>query len=84
MRIILLGAPGAGKGTQAQFLQHAFKTPIIATGDMLRKAIAAKTKLGLKAKSIMDEGKLISDDIIIPMVLERIKEPDCKQGYIFD
>jgi adenylate kinase len=84
MRIILLGAPGAGKGTQARFIQDAYRLPIIATGDMLRQAVANKTELGLAAKAIMDAGKLIPDDIIIPMVLERVSQPDCEHGFIFD
>lgn len=84
MRIILLGAPGAGKGTQARFLQDAYRLPIIATGDMLRHAVANQTPLGLAAKAIMDSGKLIPDDIIIPMVLERVAQADCAQGFIFD
>lgn len=84
MRIILLGAPGAGKGTQARFISLSFKIPAISTGDMLRAAIANKTELGLKAKSIMDSGQLVSDDVIIPMVFERIAEPDCENGFIFD
>lgn len=84
MRIILLGAPGAGKGTQSQFLQKTLGIPVISTGDMLRAAVTAGTPLGLKAKAIMDAGQLIPDDVMIPMVLERIKEPDCQNGFIFD
>lgn len=84
MRIILLGAPGAGKGTQAHFLQEAYQLPIIATGDMLRAAVAKKTELGLAAKAIMDAGQLIPDNIMIPLVRERISQSDCKKGYIFD
>jgi len=84
MRIILLGAPGAGKGTQAHFLQEAYQLPIIATGDMLRAAVANKTELGLAAKAIMDSGELIPDDIIIPLVLERVSQADCAKGFIFD
>jgi adenylate kinase len=84
MRIILLGAPGAGKGTQARFLQDTYGLPIIATGDMLRHAVANQTPLGLAAKAIMDSGKLIPDDIIIPMVLERVAQDDCAGGFIFD
>lgn len=84
MRIILLGAPGAGKGTQARFLHETYQLPIIATGDMLRHAVANQTPLGMAAKAIMDAGKLIPDDIIIPMVLERVAQPDCANGFIFD
>jgi len=84
MRIILLGAPGAGKGTQARFIQEAYHLPIIATGDMLRHAVANQTPLGLAAKAIMDSGKLVPDDIIIGMVKERLKQPDCQNGFIFD
>ncbi len=84
MRMILLGAPGAGKGTQAQLLVKELNIPIIATGDMLRAAVAAKSALGLKAKAIMDAGGLVSDDVIIPIVQERIAQPDCANGFIFD
>ncbi|RUO64956.1 Adenylate kinase [Pseudidiomarina planktonica] len=84
MRIILLGAPGAGKGTQAQFLMKTFGIPQISTGDMLRSAIKAGTELGLKAKQVMDAGKLVSDDIMIGLVKERIAEPDCQNGYLLD
>lgn len=84
MRLILLGAPGAGKGTQAKYLEKELRIPVIATGDMLRAAVAAKTPLGLKAKSIMDAGELIPDEVIIPMVIERVSEPDCERGFIFD
>lgn len=84
MRIILLGAPGAGKGTQSQFLHKTLGLPVISTGDMLRAAVAAGTPLGLKAKAIMDAGQLIPDEVIIPMVLERIAEHDCAEGFIFD
>jgi adenylate kinase len=84
MRIILLGAPGAGKGTQARFVQDSYQLPIIATGDMLRQAVANKTPLGLAAKAVMDSGKLIPDDIIIPLVLERVAQPDCAHGFVFD
>lgn len=84
MRIILLGAPGAGKGTQAKVLQQKLGIPIISTGDMLRTAVANKTPLGLAAQAIMDRGDLVSDDIIINLVRERIAQPDCKAGYIFD
>ncbi|MCW8092515.1 adenylate kinase [Alteromonas sp. ASW11-130] len=84
MRMILLGAPGAGKGTQAQFLMNKFSIPQISTGDMLRSAIKAGTELGLKAKQVMDEGKLVSDDIIIGLVKERIAQDDCKDGFLLD
>lgn len=84
MRLILLGAPGAGKGTQAQFITEAFGIPQISTGDMLRAAVKAGTDLGLKAKSIMDAGGLVSDDIIIGLVKERITEADCAEGFLFD
>ncbi len=84
MRIILLGAPGAGKGTQAQFISTAFNIPQISTGDMLRGAIQDQTPLGLEAKKVMDDGKLVSDDIILGLVKERISEPDCREGCLFD
>ncbi|MFC6439579.1 adenylate kinase [Bowmanella sp. JS7-9] len=84
MRIILLGAPGAGKGTQAQFLMGKYDIPQISTGDMLRAAIKAGTEMGLAAKKVMDEGKLVSDDIIIGLVKERIAQPDCKNGFLLD
>ncbi|ALS97856.1 adenylate kinase [Lacimicrobium alkaliphilum] len=84
MRIILLGAPGAGKGTQAQFLMGKFGIPQISTGDMLRAAIKAGTELGLEAKKIMDEGKLVSDELIIGLVKERIAQPDCENGFLLD
>lgn len=84
MRIILLGAPGAGKGTQAKFLQQELRIPVISTGDMLRTAIAKKAPLGLAAKAIMDRGDLVSDDIIIELVRERSSQPECRKGYIFD
>ncbi|WKE64434.1 adenylate kinase [Gallaecimonas kandeliae] len=84
MRIILLGAPGAGKGTQAQFLMKKFGIPQISTGDMLRGAIAAGTPLGLEAKKVMDAGQLVSDDIIIGLVKERINQDDCKNGFLLD
>jgi adenylate kinase len=82
--IILLGAPGAGKGTQAQFICEKFNIPQISTGDMLRKAIKEGTELGLKAKAIMDAGALVSDEIVIGLVKQRLQEPDCKNGYLFD
>jgi adenylate kinase len=84
MKILLLGAPGAGKGTQAQFITRAFGIPQISTGDMLRAAIKAGTPLGLEAKKIMDEGGLVRDDIIIGMVKERIAQDDCRGGFLFD
>ena len=84
MRIILLGAPGAGKGTQAQSLMAKYGIPQISTGDMLRAAVKAQTELGLAAKKVMDEGGLISDEIIIGLVKERIKAEDCKNGFLFD
>lgn len=84
MRIILLGAPGAGKGTQAQFLMGKYGIPQISTGDMLRSAIKAGTELGLAAKKVMDEGKLVSDEIIIGLVKERVAEADCAKGFLLD
>ena len=84
MRIILLGAPGAGKGTQAQFLMAKFGIPQISTGDMLRAAIKAGTDLGKKAKAVMDAGQLVSDELIIGLVKERIAEDDCKGGFLLD
>lgn len=84
MKIILLGAPGAGKGTQAQFLTKAFDIPQISTGDMLRAAIKAGSELGTLAKSFMDSGKLVTDEIIIGLVKERILEADCKNGFLLD
>lgn len=84
MKIILLGAPGAGKGTQAQFLTKAFDIPQISTGDMLRAAIKAGTELGTLAKSFMDSGKLVTDEIIIGLVKERIAQDDCRNGFLLD
>ncbi len=84
MRIILLGAPGAGKGTQAQFLTEKYNIPQISTGDMLRAAIKEGTELGKMAKAAMDAGELVTDDIIIGLVQERIKQEDCKNGYLLD
>jgi adenylate kinase len=84
MRLILLGAPGAGKGTQAQFICKQFAIPQISTGDMLRAAVKAGTELGIAAKKIMDAGGLVSDDIIIGLVKDRLTQPDCSKGYLFD
>src|ERR1044072_6581365 len=84
MKLILLGPPGAGKGTQAQFIREKFGIPQISTGDMLRAAVKAGTPLGVAAKKVMDAGQLVSDDIIIGLVQERLKEPDCAKGYLFD
>ena len=84
MRLILLGPPGAGKGTQAAHVCEKFRIPQISTGDMLRTAVKAGTPLGLAAKKVMDSGQLVSDDIIIGLVKERLKAPDCAQGYLFD
>src|SRR2546423_3349343 len=84
MRLILLGPPGAGKGTQAAFIRDHFRIPQISTGDMLRAAVKAGTPLGLAAKKVMDAGQLVSDDIIIGLVKERLQAPDCQKGYLFD
>jgi adenylate kinase len=84
MRLILLGGPGAGKGTQATFITEKFGIPQISTGDMLRTHVKKGTALGVAAKKIMDSGRLISDDIIIGMIKERINEPDCAKGFLFD
>ncbi|PIE38758.1 MAG: adenylate kinase [Gammaproteobacteria bacterium] len=84
MRLILLGAPGAGKGTQAAFITEKYGIPQISTGDMLRAAVKAGTELGKKAKAVMDAGGLVSDDIIIGLVKERITEDDCANGFLFD
>lgn len=84
MRIILLGGPGAGKGTQADFLCRQFGIPKVSTGDMLRAAVALGTPLGIEAKRVMDSGALLSDDIILGLVTERIARPDCAQGFLFD
>ena len=84
MRVILLGGPGAGKGTQANYIKQHYNIPQISTGDMLRAHVKAGSELGIAAKRIMDEGGLVSDDIIMGMVKERIKEDDCKNGFLFD
>lgn len=84
MRLILLGGPGAGKGTQANLVKEKYHIPQISTGDMLRAALKEGTELGLKAKEYMDAGKLVPDDVIIGLVKERIKEPDCESGFLFD
>jgi adenylate kinase len=84
MRLILLGPPGAGKGTQAAFIRDAYRIPQISTGDMLRAAVNAGTPLGLSAKRVMDRGALVSDEIIIGLVNDRLREPDCVNGYLFD
>jgi adenylate kinase len=84
MRLILLGPPGAGKGTQANFIREKFAIPQISTGDMLRAAVKAGTPLGVAAKKVMDAGQLVSDDIIIGLVKERLKQGDCAKGYLFD
>ncbi len=84
MRIILLGAPGAGKGTQAQFIMEKFAIPQISTGDMLRAAIKAGTELGKQAKAVIDAGQLVSDDIILGLIKERIAQDDCEKGFLLD
>ncbi|MHB8915841.1 MAG: adenylate kinase [Thiobacillus sp.] len=84
MRLILLGGPGAGKGTQANYIKEKYNIPQISTGDMLRAHVKAGSELGVKAKAIMDAGGLVSDDIIIGMVKERLKDADCQNGYLFD
>ncbi|MGB7542651.1 MAG: adenylate kinase [Burkholderiales bacterium] len=84
MRLILLGPPAAGKGTQANFIKERFGIPQISTGDMLRAAVKAGTPLGLAAKEVLDTGRLVSDDIVITLVKERLKQPDCRNGYLFD
>lgn len=84
MRVILLGGPGAGKGTQANYMKEKYDIPQISTGDMLRAAVKAGTELGKAAKKVMDAGGLISDEIIMGLIKERVKEDDCKNGYLFD
>jgi adenylate kinase len=84
MRLILLGPPGAGKGTQATFIKEAYGIPQISTGDMLRAAVEAGTALGLAAKKVIDSGALVSDEIIMGLVKDRLREPDCAKGYLFD
>lgn len=84
MRLILLGAPGAGKGTQATYLREQYGIPQISTGDMLRAAVKAGTPLGLEAKKVMESGGLVSDELIINLVKDRLKQPDCANGYLFD
>ena len=84
MRLILLGGPGAGKGTQANYIKERYQIPQISTGDMLRAAVKAGTELGLEAKKHMDSGGLVPDDVIIGLVKERIKQPDCEKGFLFD
>lgn len=84
MKIILLGAPGAGKGTQAKFLTETFGIPQISTGDMLRAAVKAGTEVGRKAKAVMDAGQLVTDEIIIALVKDRLKQDDCRNGFLFD
>ena len=84
MRLVLLGAPGSGKGTQAKLLKEEFKIPHISTGDLLRAAVAAKTELGLAAKVVMDKGELVSDEIVLGMLKERLAEDDANEGYILD
>ena len=84
MKLILLGAPGVGKGTQAQFITETYQIPQISTGDMLREAVKAETPMGLKVKAVMDRGDLVTDDIIIALVKDRISQPDCENGFLFD
>jgi adenylate kinase len=84
MRVILLGGPGAGKGTQANYIKERYNIPQISTGDMLRAAVKAGTPLGIEAKKVMDAGGLVSDDIILGLIDERLKQDDCKNGYLFD
>ena len=84
MKLILLGPPGAGKGTQAKIMVEAYGIPQLSTGDMLRAAVANKTEVGMKAKAVMDAGKLVSDDIMNAIISERISQPDCRKGFILD
>ena len=84
MKLILLGAPGVGKGTQAQFITDTYQIPQISTGNMLREAVKAETPLGLKVKAVMERGDLVTDDTIIALVKDRISQPDCKNGFLFD
>lgn len=84
MKVILLGPPGSGKGTQANVIRHTYRIPQISTGDMLRAAVKAGTPLGIEAKKVMDAGELVSDDLILQLVKERIQDDDCKEGYLFD
>ena len=84
MRLVLLGPPGAGKGTQAKYITERFDIPQISTGDMLRAAVKAGTPIGLAAKKVMDAGQLVSDDIVVALVKERLAQPDCARGYLFD
>ncbi len=84
MRVILLGGPGAGKGTQANYIKEKYNIPQISTGDMLRAAVKAGTSLGIEARKVMDAGGLVSDDIILGLIDERLKQDDCKNGYLFD
>ncbi|MBU0455471.1 MAG: adenylate kinase [Pseudomonadota bacterium] len=84
MRIILLGAPGAGKGTQAQYLCEAYHISFVSTGDMLRQAVASGNELGIKAKSIMESGQLLPDDLMVQLIKDRIAQPDCENGFLLD
>ena len=84
MRLILLGSPGVGKGTQAKFITERYEIPQISTGDILRTAIAAESALGKQVKQVMDEGRLVSDDIMIQLIKDRLQQPDCKKGFLFD
>ena len=84
MRLLLLGGPGAGKGTQAQYISKRFSIPQISTGDMLRAAVKSGSALGVEARKVMDSGQLVSDNIIMGLIRERIREPDCENGYLLD